>query len=424
MTETSDRPVVDYDHYSHEHALHATEEERVLRQTCPAAWSESSGGFWVLSSYDLVTRALRDHETFSSAKYVDENGQPHNGVTIPPSQGFKIVPTETDPPEWNGYRRILNPVFAPAAVERLEPLIQSITTEVINGVIDQGEVDLVLDVINPITALITLHILGLPLADWHAFASPIHEITYSPVGTPEFDRAVEGIADILERFRRAITEHRAQRRDDLISFMIESAIDEVPLGDDALVDLCFQILAGGVDTTTGLLGSTFVYLDEHPSERSRLVGDPTVLRIATEEFLRAFSPLPSNARTVMTEVEFGGQRLFPGERVLALFASANRDDAVFEDPDVVKLDRFPNRHASFGIGIHRCLGSNLARAMFRTIVTEVLTRMPDYRIVENGAQRYTSIALVNGFVSIRATFTPGAPIAAEAGQDPIPIGQS
>jgi cytochrome P450 len=218
---------------------------------------------------------------------------------------------------------------------------------------------------------------------------------------------VAGIADILERFRHAISGHRAQRRDDLISYMIESAIDEQPLGDDALVDLCFQILAGGVDTTTGLLGSTFVYLDEYPTERARLVGDPMLLRVATEEFLRVFSPLPSNARTVMAQVEFGGQRLCPGERVLALFASANRDEAIFEDPDVVKLDRFPNRHASFGIGIHRCLGSNLARAMFRTIVTEVLTRMPDYRIIPNGAQRYTSIALVNGFVSIKATFTPG-----------------
>jgi cytochrome P450 len=410
MTETSQRPVVEYDHYSLAHAQHATEDERRLRHECPVAWSEQSGGFWVLSTYALVTQALRDHETFSSSKYFDEHGEPRNGVTIPPSQGFRIVPTETDPPEWNGYRRILNPVFAPAAVEKLEPLILSVTTEVINGVIEQGEVDLVLDVINPITALITLHILGLPLADWPAFAGPIHEITYSPVGTPEFERAVAGIADILARFRTAITEHRAEARDDLISFMIGSDIDGEPLGDDVLVDLCFQILAGGVDTTTGLLGSTFVYLDQHPDERQPLVADPARLRIATEEFLRVFSPLPSNARTVMTQVDLGGQRLCPGERVLALFASANRDGAVFEDPDEVKLDRFPNRHASFGVGIHRCLGSNLARAMFRTIVSQVLVHMPDYRIGVGAAERYQSIALVNGFVRIGARFTPGEPV--------------
>lgn len=210
MTETSARPIIDYDHSSHAHAPHATEEERALRESCPAAWSESSGGFWVLSTYELVTKALRDHETFSSAKYVDENGEPRNGVTIPTSQGFRIVPTETDPPEWNGYRRILNPVFAPAAVEKLEPLIHSITTVVINRVIESGEVDLVLDVVDPITVLIALHILGLPLEDWHAVASPIHEITYSPVGSPGFDRAVEGIADVLRRFRRAVDEHLCQ----------------------------------------------------------------------------------------------------------------------------------------------------------------------------------------------------------------------
>ena len=123
-----------------------------------------------------------------------------------------------------------------------------------------------------------------------------------------------------------------------------------------------------------------------------------------------FSPLPSNARTVTTEVELGGQRLCPGERVLALIASAHRDGAAFEDPDEVKLDRFPNRHASFGVGIHRCLGSNLARAMFRTIVTQVLVRMPDYRIGVGAAERYQSIALVNGFVRIAARFTPGEPL--------------
>lgn len=410
MAETSARPVVEYDHYSHAHALHAVEEERALRAGCPVAWSESSGGFWVLASHDAVTRALRDHETFSSAKYFDEDGEPRNGVTIPTSQGFRIVPTETDPPEWNGYRRMLNPVFAPAAVEQLEPLILDVTTDVINRVVERGSVDLVLDIINPITALITLHIMGLPLEDWEAFAGPIHEITYSPVGSAEYDRAAQGIADVLERFRVSIAAHRIEPRDDLISFMIASTVEGEALGDDALVDLCFQILAGGVDTTTGLLGNTFVYLDQHVEDRARLLKEDGLLRIATEEFLRVYAPLPSNARTVLTETELGGQRLCPGERVLALFGSANRDEAVFSDPDVVQLDRFPNRHTSFGIGIHRCLGSNLARAMFRTVVTQVLVRLGDYRIEPDGAERYKSIALVNGYVGIKASFTPGPQI--------------
>jgi cytochrome P450 len=407
MAEVSSRPVVDYDHYSPHHARHALSEEKRLRRECPVGWSQHSGGFWVLSTYDLVTTAMRDYETFSSAKTFDEDGAAHNGVSIPPSQGFRMVPVESDPPEWNGYRRILNPLFAPAAVDRLEPVITAITTEMINRVIETGEVDLLLDLANPITALVTLHVLGLPLADWYVFADPIHKITYSPEGSPAHQQAVAGIVDIISRFRTAIGEHRRGRRDDIIGYLIDATVDDQPLSDDTLVDLCFQILAGGVDTTTALLGSTFVYLDQHPSGRVRLAGDEMLMRTATEEFLRAFAPLPSNARTVARPTAFGGQQLLPGERILALLGSANRDPAVFDDPDEIRLGRLPNRHASFGIGIHRCLGSNLARAMFRVILAQVLQRMPDYRIVENGAEKYESIALVNGYVRVRATFTPG-----------------
>jgi cytochrome P450 len=401
------RPVVDYDHYSSFHAQSAISEERQLRRDYPIAWSEHCGGFWVLSTHELVTNAMRDYETFSSAKTFDDDGVANNGVSIPPSQGFRMVPVETDPPEWNDYRRILNPLFAPPAVERIEPVILAITTEMINRVIEKGEADLLLDLANPITALVTLHLLGLPLADWYAFANPIHKITYSPVGSPGYDEAAAGIVDIIERFRASIAEHRRRRKDDLISYLIDTTIDDRPLSDDTLVDLCFQILAGGVDTTTALLGSTFVYLDQHRRDRSRLAGDEALLRTGTEEFLRVFAPLPSNARTVARPTECRGQRLRPGERVLALLGSANRDAAIFEDPDEIRLDRLPNRHTSFGIGIHRCLGSNLARAMFRIIVTQVLRRMPDYRIAENGAEKYESIALVNGYVSVRVTFTPG-----------------
>jgi len=317
------------------------------------------------------------------------------------------------------YRRVLNPLFAPVAVARMEPMLLEVTTEVLNRVIETGAADLILDVANPVTAIVTLRLLGLPVEDWHAFADPIHEITYNPVGSPGFERAAAGIGDILTRFRASIDEHRGERRDDIISYLIEADIDGQAPSDDVLVDLCFQLLAGGVDTTTALLGSTFVYLDEHPEARRGLRADDRLLRTATEELLRAFAPLPSNARTVIKETEFGGQHLRPGERVLALFGSANRDASVFEDPDEVRLDRFPNRHTSFGIGIHRCLGSNLARAMFRTIVVEVLERMPDYRIADGGAEKYQSIALVNGYVSVRASFTPGlqVPLAAAGAQE-------
>ena len=166
-------------------------------------------------------------------------------------------------------------------------------------------------------------------------------------------------------------------------------------------------LGGGVDTTSGMLSHTFAYLDEHPEHRARLRDDPDFLRLGTEEFLRWVSPIRMLARTVTKDTELGGQQLRAGDRVNVSFSAANRDEAMFDDPDTVVLDRFPNRHAGFGIGIHRCLGSNLARVVFQIVLRQILTRMPDYRIDRARAESYQTLSIVNGWVTIPSFFSPG-----------------
>jgi cytochrome P450 len=168
------------------------------------------------------------------------------------------------------------------------------------------------------------------------------------------------------------------------------------------------LILGGLDTTTSLSLLAFYHLSRNPQDRERLIKDASLLPMAaTEEFLRFYNPVQGIARTVAQDHELNGTELKAGERVVLLYASANRDDAQFPDADKFILDRTPNRHLGFGAGIHRCIGSNLARMEFQEILGEVLERIPDFEVIETETRHYPTIAFVNGFISMPATFTPG-----------------
>jgi cytochrome P450 len=174
------------------------------------------------------------------------------------------------------------------------------------------------------------------------------------------------------------------------------------------LEMVALIISGGVDTTTSLTGQALMWLDQHPDDRSALVEDAALLHLATEEFLRAFCPVTSLARTVLSDTEISGHRVRAGERIMLPWYAANRDPEVFPDPDEVQLDRFPNRHTSFGLGVHRCVGSNLARASFKSLLTGILRRLPDYQIDLAGSAFYPAIGINSGWSKLPATFTPGA----------------
>jgi cytochrome P450 len=274
-------------------------------------------------------------------------------------------------------------------------------------VIEKGEADLVLDIANPIPAIGILDVLGLPMEDWKLYAEPFHEIVYAPAESAEWIHANEGMVVIAEKLAELIDASRRRPGDGFIDNLVRARVEGEPIPDESIIAICMDHLAGGVDTTTGMLANAFVHLDEHPEARDRLRRDPAYLRLATEEFLRWVAPIRMLARTVTRDTELGGQALKAGDRLLVSFSAANRDDAAFDDPDKVVLDRFPNRHAAFGMGIHRCIGSNLARTVFQIVLRDVLARMPDYRIDRGRAEKYKAQSVVNGWVSIPATFTPG-----------------
>jgi cytochrome P450 len=400
-----------FDHHSVEHARDWARNWRELRERSPRAWSEAYDGFWVATRHEDIVGMAQQPEVFSAHKEIDEaTGAAVGGVTIPPSGAVRGIPNEADNPEWEGIRRLINRRFAPRAIEERRERAKHFAAALIDQVIERGTLDFVDDLTNPLPALVTMEIFGFPLEEWPAIADPFHKMVYTPLDDPSFPETIRG----LDYFRRRVGEEIALRRkepqDDFLTVLATGTIDGEPLTEKQIKDLSFNILAGGVDTTTALTSSTLVHLGRHPEDRQQLIDNPDLLPFACEEFLRYFAPIPALSRTALTDTEVNGWKIGKGERVLLSYAAANRDPDVFDEADSVKLDRFPNKHVGFGAGMHRCLGSFLARMMWQVMIAEVLKRLPGYELVEDGLRPYPSIGGVNGWINIPARFTPGTKV--------------
>jgi cytochrome P450 len=200
---------------------------------------------------------------------------------------------------------------------------------------------------------------------------------------------------------------REEPRDDLASYFTQLEIDGELMGIDEVVGNLQLIVAGGSDTTTTLMAQSLLLLHRNHDARAWLQEDYSRLKLACEEFLRYVTPVQGLARTVKTPSVVGGKELRLYDRLWMAWASANRDPQAFEDPDELRLDRWPNRHMSFGVGPHRCIGSNIARVTFAVVIEQVLTRMGDYVVDESRTERYPSIGVINGLIRLPVTFTPG-----------------
>jgi cytochrome P450 len=409
MSVTAARPqTVEFDHTSPEYAQNWREIYGTMRSRCPVAHTEAYGGYYVLSRYKDVERALKDDETFASF-HSTEDGSAYGGILIPPSPNVS-TPIVMDPPEFTPLRKLLNPYFSPGKADEWEPFTRDVTTGLIDQVIQTGRMDLVDQLASPVPALLTAALLGLPLEDWRMYSEVAHAIVYTPPADPRFIEVVTQLQEIHQRATKVGLLRRDDPQDDLLSAIAryrDSNGELLP--EHRITEFCSLIIGGGNDTTTSLLAQAFIWLSEHPTQRDWLREDPSRLKGACEEFLRYFTPTQALARTVTKPVEIGGYELQSGDRVLLSFASANQDPAEFESPDEIILDRFPNRHQAFGLGLHRCLGSNFTRMEFRVVLEEVLQRLPDFVVDRAGSERYESIGIVNGWATMPATFTPGTP---------------
>ena len=336
----------------------------------------------VLSRLADIEMALKHTELFSS-----------NMDAVDLGNVRPLIPLQVDPPEHAKYRRILDPLFTPREMARREPGVAQLVNEMIDRFADRGECDFHEDFAVPLPCTVFLQLLGLPLEDLDQFLE-WKDGVIRPEGADGYEGrhdASAGVAQqIYDYFERAIDDHIASPRDDVLSSLIAATVEGEPLTRHEILDICFLFLIAGLDTVTDSLDCFFVYLARHPDHRHQLVEQPDILPSAIEELLRWETPVPGVARVAMQDVEVGGCPINKGERVSPLLGAANTDPAEFPDPELVDFRRNPNRHRAFGGGPHRCLGSHLARMELRVAMREFHRRIPDYEIKPGTELTYTA----------------------------------
>lgn len=405
------RATTDFDHHGEAYAADPWRTAEQLAGKCPVAWSEKHGGYWVISGYEEVRAAARDSKTFSSRHDLPNGSSPFQGINIPSVEG-RYLPIELDPPEQLDWRRLLAPRFSPAMADKLRPMMEQFCTWNLDQHIESGEIDLVEGYTSAVPAMVTLHLLGLPLAHWHTYVEMTHKINY----TADADRmrVFAQFDAMLREVVIAAQSRRTEPRDDLLTTLVQMKIKGEPLSDADIASACGTIIAGGIDTTSAVVSGSLKYLADHPDLRQRLIDNPDLVPAAVEEFCRFVSPVTGLARTASCDVELGGQKIKAGDRVQVLWHGANMDSKVFADPTHVDIDRDTSSHVTFGFGAHRCLGSSIARADMPIMLRHVLTRIPDYRLVEGKTVRYPSIGVSNNYVSMPARFKPGKRVGVDA----------
>lgn len=360
---------------------------RELRERCPVAFSERRGRAWMPVGYDDITAVANDTAHFSSRRVgvVDLPENQREGRPL-----LTAPPITSDPPDHTWARRILLPAFSPHQIEVMTPITRSVARELLAEFADRGTADAAREYAQHIPVRVIAHMLGVPASDEEMFTGWAVRILQE--GFNDLAASLDAIIEVLKYFGARVDERASvpadERPDDLITLLIETEHDGEPLDRKHLLGTCFLLLLAGIDTTWSAIGSSLWHLATHPDDQARLRKHPELLDVAIEEFLRFYSPV-TMAREVLEDVEAVGCPMHAGDKVLMSFPAANRDPAHFDDPDTFVIDRQHNRHVAFGKGIHRCLGSNLARMELKVALEEWLAQIPTFEIVDAEAVTWT-----------------------------------
>ncbi len=386
--EDADHPPVqdwatDFDHTDEAYAADPFPIWDEIRSSgCPIAHSERYGGAWLPTSHADVSAIAYDTEHFTSRSVVMSPFRPP--VEMAPA-GI-APPISSDPPFHKGARRLLLPAFAPQAIDKLEASTRAYCKELIADMGDRTVVDAAEEYAQHIPVRVIARMLGFPEDDAERFRGFVKHVLEG-VALPLEQRA-EGMGVLFEYLRVQVEDHIANPRDDLTTFLLESEMDGQPLEPAHVIGTMALLLLAGIDTTWSAIGASIYHLASTPADRERLVAEPDLLPTAMEELLRAYAPV-TMARLVREDFEFNGCPMRADEWVLLPFPSANRDPAAFSDPDQVIIDREVNRHAAFGLGIHRCAGSHLARMELRVALEVWLEHFPTFELADPAAVRWS-----------------------------------
>ena len=399
---------IDVNHHDSDFLRHRHERYAELRTRCPVVFNEHYGGFWLVTDYESVTAVARDNETFAHRYDPDNDELSYQGICgIPrpkgtPRQGV----SEIDGPEHADLRRVLNPFMTPQRVEAVRPRMEQVSGWFLDEIVESGRADLVHDFTTPVPAVLTLEMMGLPSENWRHYADFFHAGWEHDRQSAEYQAAIGRWQDMMDELLQFADHRRRNPADDLTTTLVHCELAGRPITPTEVGDIMWNLVAGGLDTTTSLVSWALHHLGTNPEDRSRLRRDRSLLPGAIEEFLRFYSPSETLTRTATADTELGGRSIQRGDVVLISWVSANRDPSMFDEPEHIEVQRDVNKHIAFGMGGHRCIGSHVARAEAAVMLADVLDRIPDYELDLGGFRPYPPNALMTGVVSMPATFTP------------------
>jgi cytochrome P450 len=353
-----------------------------LREQCPIAHTERYGGVWLPTRHADVSDIAYDTERFTSRSVIVSKFRPPHEL----APAGIAPPISSDPPYHQGARRMLLPAFSPQAVARYEDSTREYCRELVGAMAGQDVVDAAEGYAQHIPVRVIADMLGLPESDADVFRGFVHHVLEG------VDKSIEeraaGMGDLFQYLGGHIEDHRANPRDDLISFLLDAELEGEKLDTFQVARTIALLLIAGIDTTWSAIGASIWHLAKTPADRRRLVDEPELLPTAMEELLRAYAPV-TMARLVREDMDYRGCPMKADDFVLLPFPAANRDPAVWDRPDEVVLDREENRHAAFGLGIHRCAGSHLARMEMRVALEVWLETFPEFSLADPAAVRWS-----------------------------------
>lgn len=350
-----------------------------LREHDPVHWHAEPGGpgFWAVTRYEDVRAVDRDFQTYSSEPTIMiADPSPEAGTAFGPYKMMLMM----DPPEHTAFRKLIRSEFTQPAAHLREGRIQELARQIVDAVVDKGEVDFVADVAGEMPSFVIAELMGLPLDDGRKLYELTETIHTAPEALPPGAGAA-AVGKMFEYGMGVLTEKRARPGEDLASKIIHAEVDGRRLEDPEFLLFFLLLVDAGGDTTRNLLSGGLLALMQNPEHFTWLMQDlDSRLPAAREELLRYTSPVIYMRRTAKRDAELGGKQIREGDKVVMYFGSANRDAAKFEMPDALALARPENEHIAFGTGPHGCLGQHLARIEIDAMFKEVLTRMKDFEL--------------------------------------------
>jgi hypothetical protein len=373
----------DFSHLEPEWAADPYPIQDNLRQRCPIAHTDRFGGGWLPTRYEDVSAIAYDTEHFSSRAIIMSNFRPPREIapigTAPP--------ISSDPPFHHDARKLLLSAFTKTSVGKQEPATRTFCHSLIDAFKGQDVVDAARDYAQHIPMRVIADMLGFPPEDGPQFAVFV-ENTLEGINLPPEERIARMTA-LSDYLLAQVHDHLDNPREDLTSYLIDAELYGHKLEPSHVVGSLILLLIAGIDTTWSAIGASLWHLAKTPEDRRRLVAEPTLLPTAIEEFLRAYAPV-TMARLVKQDMHWRGVDMKADDWILLSFPAANRDTAQFERADEVVIDREVNRHAAFGLGIHRCLGSHLARMELRVALEVWLDRIPEFSLADPAAVEWSA----------------------------------